>query len=140
MKTAIVAALALVLLVASYAESATPACKRGSAQAFVAIQPDPNYLVGTIPSVFNSNPAYFVRRYNCEGRSAFVRRVSLGIYDVRFPGLNPRAVIATAMSDEGVSASAFPLADGIVRIALRGPIVGNDVMSRRDVPFSVVVY
>jgi hypothetical protein len=97
-------------------------------------------LVGTIPSVFNSNPVYFVRRYNCEGRSAFVRRVSLGIYDVRFPGLNPRAVIATAMSDEGVSASAFPLADGIVRIALRGPIVGNDVMSRRDVPFSVVVY
>lgn len=140
MKTAFIAALALVLLVASYAESATSACKSGSAKAFVAIQPDPAYLVGTIPSGFNSNPAYFVRRYNCEGRSASVRRVDLGIYDVRFPGLNPRAVVATAISDEAVSVAALPLADGIVRISLRGPIVGNDVMARRDVPFTVVVY
>ena len=138
---ALVACIALAIVAfASSGGSAVLRCPAGSALAFVAIRPDPQFLVGTIPSGFTSDAGYFSRRYNCRGLSALVRRIDLGIYDVRFPGLDPRAVIATATSDEGVTASALPLGDGIVRVALRGPLVGGDVMARRDVPFSVVVY
>lgn len=115
-------------------------CHTGNAQGFVAIREDPAELVGTLPSRFTSDPRFFSTRYNCMGRSVQARRVDQGIYDVRFPGVNVRMAIADAISQEGVSTSVQPLTDGIVRVSLRGPLFGNDVASRRDVAFGVVVF
>lgn len=131
--------LALALGTVSYSGAATR-CRTGEAQAFVAIQREPLYLVGTIPSSFTLNQNYFSRRYSCKGNPPAVRRVSLGLYDVLFPGLDPQVVLVTALSDEGVSASVWPVGNGIVRVALRGPLGGADVATRRDVPFSVAVF
>jgi hypothetical protein len=134
-------ALVLVAVLATYGNSASAQrCRSGEAKAFVAIQDDPPYLVGTIPSKFSDDARYFSRRFNCLGQSAAVRRVNLGIYEVRFPDLHPRLALATAISDEGVTASALPIEDGIVRVSLRGPLGGSDVATRRDVPFSIVIY
>lgn len=131
--------LALVLGAVNLGESAVR-CPTGQAKGFLAIQSEPNFLVGTIPSSFTFSQTYFSRRYNCRGRSAAVRRVGLGLYDVQFPGLDPRVVIATALSDEGITASVWPLGNQTVRVALRGPLGGADVATRRDVAFSIVVF
>lgn len=135
-----VAGIVLLLGTVSYAHAAAPRrCISGRAQAFAAIQKDPPYLVGDIPNHFTSVQHYFSRRYNCKARSAEVRRVDLGLYDVRFPGISSQAVLVTALSDEGVTASAFP-EDGFIRVALRGPLGNNNLASRRDVAFSLVVF
>ena len=138
---AAVIALALLGILVSRGGSATARrCVASQAKAFAAIRDDPTFLVGTIPSSFTGDARYFTRRFNCLGLSAQVRRVGLGLYDVRFPGLRPGVVLATAISEEAVSASVHPLTDGVVRVALRGPLAGSDVASRRDVAFSLVVY
>lgn len=138
---AVVALVVLALILALPSSGADARlCGRGDALGFVAIQDDPAYLVGTIPSSFTADSRYFVRRFNCRRGSAFVRRVRLGEYDVRFPGLSVRLALASAISEEGVTASVHPLGDGTVRISLRGPLAGDDVASRRDVAFSVVIY
>ena len=126
--------------VVSQAQADHLRCHTGNALGFVAIKADPPHLVGTLPGRFTGNPDYFEVRYNCSGQSVHARRVALGLYDIRFPGINPRIAVADAISSEGVSTSVQPLADGIVRVSLRGPLAGADVASRRDVPFSVVVF
>lgn len=144
MRYALTALLAVVATVAVLAASASSSgvrrCKTGSALGFIAIRSEPLYLVGTIPSSFTFAAGYFSRRYNCRLKSVGVRRAGLGLYDVVFPGLRPAVLIVSAISDEGVSASAWPVGDGVVRVALRGPLGGSDVAARRDVAFSLVLY
>lgn len=140
----ILSALALALLLALGLSGTGDAvsgasCVYGRVQGFVAIRSDPPYIVGTIPSQFTANPAFFARRYNCKRTNPQVRRVDLGVYDVRLPGLGDRAPFATALAD-GVTASVQPLFDGVYRVFLRGPVVQNDVLLRRDVAFTVAVY
>lgn len=140
MRTLVIAGVVLLLGTVSYAHATSPRrCIAGRALAFVAIQDDPPYLAGDIPGHFTSDQRYFSRRYNCKGRSASVRRVDLGLYDVLFPGITSHAVQVTALSDEGITASAYP-EDGFVRVALRGPLSGSNLAARRDVAFSLVVF
>lgn len=128
--------------IASIGHSASESnrCPTGQAHGLAAISHDPSYLVGTIPSTFQKNPRYFFQRYNCLGRSAEVRRLDEGVYEVHFPGLRIRLALVSAISDEGVSASYFPVGQGIVRVVLRGPLSGEPIAQRRDVAFSVVVF
>jgi len=130
----------IVSVLATVSHSAGPGCNTGEARAFVAIESDPPFLVGIIPNRFTGERRYFSVRYNCRGGSAQVRRVDEGLYDVRFPGLRPRAVVVSAISDEGTTASALPLGNDTVRVTLRGPLDGSEIASRRDVAFSIVVF
>ena len=115
-------------------------CQFGRVQGFVAMRANPQYLVGTVPPHFSDNPRYFSQRYNCMHRSAAIRRVDVGTYDVRFPGLSGKAAFATAISDEGIAASAEQIAPTIYRVSLRGPYISNNVLVRRDVAFSLAVF
>jgi len=138
----VLAGLLLVLILSPASAEAARSCRSGTAQGFVVIRSDPEYLVGTIPSTFRSNPIYFQRRYNCRHRSAYVRRVDLGVYEVRFPGLSRRVPQATAISQEGISASAQAFGD-VYRVTLRGPYTldaSRDILARRDVPFALVIF
>jgi hypothetical protein len=132
--------LALTLGVVSYAAGDDgQRCRSGQAQGFISVQEDPPYLVGTIPSKPSFSAVYFNRRFNCLGRSAAIRRVDLGIYDVFFPGLPNRTAVATAISENSPSVSVFAMED-TYRVYIRGPLAGADVASRRDLPFSLVIY
>lgn len=115
-------------------------CHTSNAQAFAALRDDPPYLVGTIPNRLTSDAAYFSVRYSCSGQLIQVQHRDTGVYEMRFPRVKVRLALATAISDEGVSASVHLLGDGVVRVVLRGPLSGNDVAALRDVPFAVVVF
>lgn len=139
----LVAVSLLVLAVASSdaAQVSTAGCVYGRAQAFAAIRANPPYLVGTIPREFTSDTGFFSRRYNCKRTGVQVRRIDLGIYDVRFPELSYRLALVSAISQEGVASSVAVFDNGIYRVTLRGPVVANnDVLVRRDVPFSIVAF
>ena len=95
--------------------------------------------MGQLPSEFTSKNRYFQRRWNCTGRQVYARRVDLGVYEVQFPGLPWRAPVVSALSQEGVTASVYVFGD-VYRVALRGPLSGEDVAIRRDVPFSIAIH
>lgn len=130
----------VILLVPGIASPVTPNCQFGRVQGFVQIRDNPDYLVGTIPSTFTSDARFFSRRYNCKRLSAEVRRVDLGTYDVRLPGLGNRAVFVSAVSLDGVSTSAAQVSLGVYRVVLRGPLVRNDVLVLRDMAFALAVF
>lgn len=131
---------ALIASLAAHGAVRAHACEPDGAFAFVAIQGDPPYLVGTLPSVFTTDPRYFSRRFDCAAPGIAARRVSLGLYDVQVPDAGARLAIVSAISEEAVSTSVHPLGNGLYRVALRGPLAGSDVASRRDVPFALVVF
>lgn len=116
-------------------------CATGDALAFAAIRTSPTHLAGQIPSLYTGKARYFGRRYNCTGGGVEVRRLGLGLYNIRFPGLNPRVVLVSALVQEGTSASALPLGDNSIHVVLRGPGVGEDgTLTKRDVPFAIAVF
>lgn len=142
MKLALLVAVSLLVLGvadAGAAKNQAP-CVYGRVQAFASIRANPPYLVGTIPSSFTNKRSYFSRRYNCKKKGVLVRRVDLGVYDVKFPGLKYRTAVVSAISQEGVSSSVQAFGDYTYRITLRGPLSENNALIRRDVPFSIAAY
>jgi hypothetical protein len=135
----IVAVAVLLGMIAGYGAGAPQACRSGDAQGFAAIRDDPPNVAGNIPNRFTRDPQYFSRRYNCTGGHVYARRLDLGVYEVRFPGLPGRAPVVSALSQEGVTASVFVF-DDVYRIALRGPLAGEDIARRRDVPFAIAIH
>jgi len=136
MKAALVVAVLSVLAFAagSRSQPSAPSCgPAGAAQGFATIRPFPANAAGRIQGSFSRNPFFFIRRFNCKGRGVEVRHIALGVYDVRFPGLRPRAISGVALTEGAVSAAMQPLSD-IVRVRLfngKRPVDGA---------FSVVVY
>ena len=53
--------------------------------------------VANIPGNFSGRGALFARRYNCTGRAILVRRLGIGIFEVRFVGNAAPTVIAAGL-------------------------------------------
>jgi hypothetical protein len=130
----IVVAVLAIFITYSATGASTHRCGTGTAKAFLVINKEP-FLAGRIPNQYTSSPQYFGRKYNCQGGSIEVKRVDLGTYDVRLEGITARVVHVTAMSAEGVSASALYLGGSVYRVVMRGP--GPQL---RDVAFSLAVF
>ena len=130
---ALLAALAWVGISASSTE-ADAACPTGSALAFATIRPQPNNIAGQIRGAFTTRPRFFWRRYSCAGVSPQVRRLTTGLYDVRFPGLRIRTAVGSATTGQSVAVAVEPLGNDIVRVSL------FTKLEPRDVAFTVVVY
>lgn len=141
MKILIVACVAVAALVYVSANGAAPAptCRTGEAQGFAAIRWNPEGTIGQLVGK-SSSPRWFWRRYNCTGRGVSIRRLDRGVYDIDFPGLGNRLAVVSAISQEGVSASVQPFGTGLFRVTLRGPIVDENLLTRRDIPFTIVVF
>ena len=75
----------------------------------------------------------FGRRFNCTGRAVQVRRLGIGIYEVRFAGNAAPNAIASAGS--GVQASADRIGAGVYRVSVY-PAGRADP---GDLPFLVVL-
>jgi hypothetical protein len=132
----------LAVMTVGYAQAAPERvpCEYGRVQGFVAVRSDPEYLVGTIPNKFATDTRFFSRRFNCKQAGIQIKRLDLGVYDVRVLGLPNRVPIVSAISQEGVSASVQPLEADIYRVSLRGPLERDGALVRRDVAFSLVIF
>lgn len=115
-------------------------CRTGEVRGFAAVTGTPELGMASITSRFSNNQSLFSIRYNCIGRSVFVRRVDRGIFDVWFrdnPGLVPSV---DAMSDQGTSSSVDRVSGSTFRVVLRGPLIDNNVTQFRDIPFYITVF
>jgi len=102
----------------SHAVAPQARCANGAVRGIVAVTGDPSKGMANIPDQFTSNRALFSRTFTCRGGAPEVRRVSIGVYEVRFPG-NP--VQSAVVSGSGAETWLTPQPGGVFRVGLHVP-------------------
>jgi hypothetical protein len=108
-------------------------CANGAVRGFASVTGDPSKGMANIPDRFSSAKALFTRKFNCTGRAVQVRRVEIGVYEVRFVGNAAGTVLANGIGL--FSASVELIAPGHFRIRVHD--VGRQ--DENDGPFIVMV-
>jgi hypothetical protein len=108
-------------------------CTNGAVRGFASVTGDPSKGMANIPDQFSSANALFTRKFNCTGRAVQVRRLEIGVYEVRFVGNGAGTVLANGIGL--FSASVELLAPGHFRVRVQN--VGR--ADEDDGPFVVMV-
>jgi hypothetical protein len=61
-------------------------CANGAVRGIAVVTGNPAAGIANIPDQFTSAANLFGRRFNCTGRAIQVRRIAIGVYEVRFVG------------------------------------------------------
>lgn len=138
---AVVLSIGLVLGFSQFVEAQIfNPCKVGNVRGFAHVRGDPRIGIGSLDSVFTSQQDQFAMRYNCRGIPVQARRIDEGLYEVRFPNNPARVAGVTAVNAQGASGSAYFNGDGRFVVSVRGPIVENNVLQPRELPFYIIVF
>jgi hypothetical protein len=116
-------------LAVSHAVKPQPRCATGAVRGIAAVKGDPG--PANIPDVYSSAKALFSRTFNCAGGAVQVRRVAVGVYDVRFAGNGAESAVVSATS---ALSSVQPMPDGAFRVTLHVP----GIRDASETPFLVV--
>ncbi len=91
-------------------------CAQGAVRGIAVVTGDPRVGIANLPSRFTSSRAVFGRRFNCTGRSIQVRRLGIGLYEIRFLGNGAQTALAGGLG--GGAASVDPPAGGVFRVSV----------------------
>jgi hypothetical protein len=97
------------------AAASQAACAQGNVRGVAHVTGGPNG-VANIPGNFTGANALFGRKFNCTRRAVQVRRLGIGVYEVRFVGNGAPNVLASGGS--GIQASAERVAAGVYRVSV----------------------
>ncbi len=106
-------------------------CQPGAVRGYVAVTGDPNRGIANIPDQFTNAKRLFAARFTCSGAAPQVRRLGVGVYEVRFPGNAGRVASLSAPEAQptgGYNGTAF-------RVNLWVPGRQDPI----DTPFVVIV-
>jgi hypothetical protein len=118
--------------VAGTAAASQRSCAQGNVRGVAHVTGGPSGAAN-IPGALTGAKAVFGRRFNCTGRAVQVRRLGIGIYEVRFVG--NAAPNAIASGGGGVQASADRIGDGVYRVS----VYPSGRADPGDFPFLVVL-
>ena len=107
-----------------------PRCANGAVRGIAAVTGNSSGMAN-IPDQFTNTRSLFSRTFNCAGGAPEVRRISPGVYEVRFPG---NAAASATVSGSGAESWLTPMPGGIFRVGLHVP--GRD--DSMEAPFVVV--
>lgn len=108
------------------------ACAQGNVRGVAHVTGGPSGAAN-ISGAFTGAKALFGRRFNCTGRAIHLRRVGIGVYEVRFVGNG--APNAVANGGSGVQASAERIGAGLYRVS----VYPSGRADPADFPFVVVL-
>jgi hypothetical protein len=91
-------------------------CTTGAVRGIVVVTGDPRAGIANLADQFTSSKAVFGRTFNCTGRGIQVRRVSIGVYEVRLVGNGAQTALASGLN--GGYASADPASAGIFKVSV----------------------
>jgi hypothetical protein len=106
-------------------------CQAGAVRGYVTVNGEPSKGIANIGDQFTGAKVAFGARFNCAGAAPQARRVTTGVYEVRFPG--NASQVATASSGAAETTIGF-IGGGVFRVSLWVPGRQDAV----DTPFSVV--
>ncbi len=119
----VLAALALFFALGGSALAVTHAfrpqarCANGAVRGIAAVTGGSSG-VGNIPGAFTSSKSLFSRAFNCSGGATEVRRISRGVFEVRFPG---NTAASAVVSGSGAETWLTPMPGGVFQIGLHVP-------------------
>ena len=108
-------------------------CANGAVRGFASVTGDPSKGMANLPDQFSSANVLFTRKFNCTGRAVQVRRLDIGVYEVRFVGNAGGTVLANGIGL--FSASVELIAPGYFRVRVQN--VGR--ADEDDGPFIAMV-
>jgi hypothetical protein len=111
-------------------------CADGAVRGVAVVTGEPGKGMANLPDAFTSSAAAFAKKFNCAGGATQVRRVSLGVYEVRFVGNPAAAAIVSSASTKSFAAVAG-LGGGTFRVGVYPPTADQ---SSVDAPFVVVAF
>ena len=115
----------------SHAVRPQPRCANGAVRGIAAVTGEPTKGIANIPDQFSGTAALFSRTFNCTGGATQVRRVSTGVYEVRFVGNSAQSAVISA---SGAETWLTPIPGGVFRVGLHAPGRDDSV----EAPFVVV--
>lgn len=107
-------------------------CVNGAVRGIATVVGSAGAGIANIPDRFTSTPGLFSRRFNCTGKGIQVRRVSLGVFEVRFVGNAASTAVASAVGNAYTAVEPAP--DGAFRVSIH-PAGRDDFV---DAAFSIV--
>lgn len=107
-------------------------CSNGAVRGVAAVTGDPSRGIANIPDQFTSANVLFARKFNCAGKPIQVRRLEIGVYELRFVGNAAPNVVANGIGE--FSASVETVGPGTFKIRVQN--VGR--ADEADGPFVVV--
>ena len=108
-------------------------CANGAVRGYATVTGDPSKGMANIPDQFSSAPVLFSRKFNCTGKAVQVRRLEIGVYEIRFVGNSASSIVANGI--DLFSASVQTLSPGTFRVRVQN--VGR--ADEDDGPFVLVV-
>ena len=108
-----------------------PRCANGAVRGIAAVTGEAGKGIANIPDQFSGNRSLFSRTFNCAGPPTEVRRISFGVYEVRFPG---NAAASATVSGSGAESWLTPMPGGVFRVGLHVPGRADSM----ETPFVVV--
>ena len=106
-------------------------CTNGAVRGVAIVTGNPAQGMANIPDQFSGAGSLFARRFNCTGRAIQVRRVEIGVYEVRFVGNSAPSAIGSGVG--AFTATTESLGAGLFRVRVQD--VGR--ASSADGPFMV---
>lgn len=89
-------------------------CANGAVRGVAVVTGDPSKGIANTPDQFSGAANLFARRFNCTGRAVQVRRVAIGVYEIRFVGNAAPTAVAGGLA--GGYASVDPARGGVFRV------------------------
>ena len=98
------------------ASAAQQRCANGAVRGVAVVTGDPRVGIANLPDRFTTSRVVFGRTFNCTGRRVQVRRISIGVYEIRFVGNAAPTGIAGGLG--GGYASVDPASGGVFRVSV----------------------
>jgi hypothetical protein len=108
-------------------------CTNGAVRGIAHVTGNPTMGIANVPGTFTGAGVLFARKFNCTGRAVQVRRVSLGVFEVRFVRNSAPSAVASAIGN--AYAVVEPVAGGAFRVSVHP--AGRD--DPADQPFVIVL-
>jgi hypothetical protein len=107
-------------------------CTNGAVRGVATVTGDPSKGIANVSDQFSSSNVLFSRKFNCTGKAVQVRRLEIGVYEVRFVGNGAPSAVANGLGL--FSASIETISPGTFRVRVQN--VGR--ADEDDGPFIVV--
>lgn len=109
-------------------------CAQGAVRGLAEITGQPSKGVANLPDQFTADKSYFGRTFNCGGGAVQARRLTDGVYDVRFVGNSATSALVSGMGADGAGADISRSPDGSFHVTL------GSHSAPEDVPFTIVLF
>ena len=98
-----------------------------------------NKGLANVPDTYTSDKSIFSKSFTCRGGDVQIKRVDVGLYDVRFLGNPAGSAVVSGLAETATSASPKQ-ADSSFRVSVFVTGTDQGVLLHRDLAFSILAF